>query len=101
MDLLSGYAASAADLRSVRRAPKGRPAAQALLTVNMPDGIGLKLRFGEQTDAQPINGGPVGELAAERAADYIAKYTTKSAEGLRARRAAHHREDSQFSGDAP
>ncbi|MGH3965392.1 MAG: replication initiator [Pseudonocardiaceae bacterium] len=50
------------------------------LTVDMPDDAGLELRFGEQTDIQPINGGPAGELTAERAADYIAKYATKSAD---------------------
>jgi hypothetical protein len=50
------------------------------LTVTMPDGTGLNLRFGQQTDTQPINGGPAGELTAERAADYIAKYATKSAD---------------------
>ncbi|MBV8542162.1 MAG: replication initiation protein [Pseudonocardiales bacterium] len=50
------------------------------LTVDMPDGTGLELRFGEQTDTQPISGGPAGELTAERAAAYIAKYATKSAD---------------------
>jgi hypothetical protein len=50
------------------------------LTVTMPDGTGLTLRFGQQTDTQPINGGLAGELTAERAAGYIAKYATKSAE---------------------
>ena len=49
------------------------------LTVDMPDGT-LDLRFGKQTDTQPINGGPTGELTPERAADYIAKYATKSAD---------------------
>jgi hypothetical protein len=50
------------------------------LTVTMPDGTGLPLRFGQQTDTQPINGSPAGELTAERAAHYIAKYATKSAD---------------------
>jgi hypothetical protein len=50
------------------------------LTVTMPDGTGLNLRFGQQTDTQPINGSSPGELTAERAADYIAKYATKSAD---------------------
>jgi hypothetical protein len=40
----------------------------------------LTLRFGSQTDTQPINGGPAGELTPERVAAYIAKYATKSAE---------------------
>jgi hypothetical protein len=38
------------------------------------------LRFGEQIDVQVIGGGISGELTAERAAAYIAKYATKSAE---------------------
>ncbi|MGH3710049.1 MAG: replication initiator [Pseudonocardiaceae bacterium] len=50
------------------------------LTVDMPNDAGLELRFGEQTDIQPINGGPTGELTPERAANYIAKYATKSAD---------------------
>ena len=49
-------------------------------TVDMPDDTELQLRFGDQTDIQPINGGPVGELTPERAAAYIAKYATKSAD---------------------
>ena len=40
----------------------------------------LVLRFGEQVDTQPVNGGPAGELTPERVAAYIAKYATKSAE---------------------
>ena len=40
----------------------------------------LTLRFGPQTDTQPINGGPTAELTPERVAAYIAKYATKSAE---------------------
>jgi hypothetical protein len=61
------------------------------LAVQLPDGRGgLVLRFGEQTDVQPVNGGPVGELTPERVAAYIAKYATKSAEdfGLGDRRQA-------------
>ncbi|MGH3995212.1 MAG: replication initiator [Pseudonocardiaceae bacterium] len=50
------------------------------LTVEMPDGSGLVLRFGEQLDTQTVNGGPTGELTPEHAARYIAKYATKSAE---------------------
>jgi hypothetical protein len=50
------------------------------LTVEMPDGPGLVLRFGEQLDTQTVNGGPAGELTPEHAARYIAKYSTKSAE---------------------
>lgn len=50
------------------------------LTVTMPDGTGLDLRFGQQANTQPINDGPTGELTAERAAAYIAKYATKSAD---------------------
>jgi hypothetical protein len=49
-------------------------------TVEMPDGVGLVLRFGEQLDTQTVNGGPTGELTPEHAARYIAKYATKSAE---------------------
>jgi hypothetical protein len=63
-------------------------AAQIRLTVEMPDGPGLILRFGEQLDTQTVNGGPTGELTPEHAARYIAKYATKSAEdfGLGQRR---------------
>ncbi len=51
------------------------------LAVDVPDGGGqVVLRFGEQTDTQAVNGGPVGELTPERVAAYIAKYATKSAE---------------------
>jgi replication initiator protein RepSA len=50
------------------------------LTVDMPDDTQLQLRFGDQTDTQPINGGPASELTPERAAAYIAKYATKSAD---------------------
>ena len=58
------------------------------LTVEMPDGPDLVLRFGTQLDTQTVNGGPSGELTAEHAARYIAKYATKSAEdfGLGERR---------------
>jgi hypothetical protein len=55
-------------------------AAHVRLTVGMPDEAGLVLRFGEQVDTQTVNGGPTGELTAEHAARYIAKYATKSAE---------------------
>ncbi|HEX5143149.1 MAG TPA: replication initiator [Mycobacterium sp.] len=55
-------------------------AAHVRLTVEMPDGSGLVLRFGEQLDTQTVNGGPAGELTPEHAARYIAKYSTKSAE---------------------
>jgi hypothetical protein len=55
-------------------------AAHVRLTVEMPDGSGLVLRFGEQLDTQTVNGGPIGELTPEHAARYIAKYATKSAE---------------------
>jgi len=55
-------------------------AAQVRLTVAMPDGPDLVLRFGTQLDTQTVNGGPVGELTPEHAARYIAKYATKSAE---------------------
>ena len=55
-------------------------AAHVRLTVDMPDGSGLVLRFGEQLDTQTVNGGPAGELTPEHAARYIAKYSTKSAE---------------------
>jgi hypothetical protein len=57
-------------------------AAHVRLTVDMPDGPGLVLRFGEQLDTQTVNGGPAEELAPEHAARYIAKYATKSAEGF-------------------
>jgi transposase len=49
------------------------------LTVDMPDGTGLALRFGEQLDTQTVNSDPTGELTPEHAARYIAKYATKSA----------------------
>ncbi len=49
------------------------------LVVDAPCG-GLVLRFGEQNDAQPIGGGPAGELTPEHVAAYLAKYATKSAE---------------------
>jgi hypothetical protein len=57
-----------------------RAAAHVRLTVEMPDGPDLVLRFGEQLDTQTVNGGPAGELTPEHAARYIAKYSTKSAE---------------------
>jgi hypothetical protein len=53
-------------------------AAHVRLTIDMPDGPGLVLRFGEQLDTQSVNGGPTGELTPEHAARYIAKYATKS-----------------------
>jgi hypothetical protein len=53
-------------------------AAAVRLTVALPGGP-VALRFGTQTDTQPINGSP-GELTPERVASYIAKYATKSAE---------------------
>jgi hypothetical protein len=55
-------------------------AAHVRLTVEMPNGPGLVLRFGEQLDTQTVNGGPAAELTPEHAARYIAKYATKSAE---------------------
>jgi hypothetical protein len=55
-------------------------AAHVRLTVDMPDGTGLVLRFGEQLDTQTVNGGATGALTPEHAARYIAKYATKSAE---------------------
>ncbi|MDQ2790966.1 MAG: replication initiation protein, partial [Actinomycetota bacterium] len=55
-------------------------AAHVRLTVEMPDGSGLVLRFGEQLDTQTVNGGQAEELTPEHAARYIAKYATKSAE---------------------
>jgi hypothetical protein len=54
-------------------------AAAVRLAVELPGGP-VALRFGTQTDTQPINGGPAGELTPERVAAYIAKYATKSAE---------------------
>jgi Replication initiator protein, pSAM2 len=61
---------------------------QVRLTVDMPDGHDLVLRFGTQLDTQIVNSGPEGELTPEHAARYIAKYATKSAEdfGLGERR---------------
>lgn len=63
-------------------------AAHVRLTVEIPAGPDLVLRFGEQLDTQTVNGGPTGELTPEHAARYIAKYATKSAEhfGLGQRR---------------
>jgi hypothetical protein len=63
-------------------------ATQVRLTVEMPNGPNLVLRFGTQLDTQTVNGGPTGELTPEHAARYIAKYATKSAEdfGLGERR---------------
>jgi hypothetical protein len=55
-------------------------AAHVRLTVEIPDGPGLVLRFGDQLDTQTVNGGPAEELTPEHAARYIAKYATKSAE---------------------
>ena len=55
-------------------------AAHVRLTVEMPDGSGLVLRFGKQIDTQTVNSGPTGQLTPEHAARYIAKYATKSAE---------------------
>ncbi len=54
-------------------------AAAVRLTVDLPGGQVVMLRFGEQTDTQPVNAGP-GELTPERVAAYVAKYATKSAE---------------------
>jgi hypothetical protein len=54
--------------------------AHVRLTVGMPDGSGLVLRFGDQLDTQTVNGGPAGELTPEHAARYIAKYATKATE---------------------
>jgi hypothetical protein len=58
------------------------------LTVEMPEGPELVLRFGTQVDTQTVNSGPTGQLTPEHAARYIAKYATKSAEdfGLGERR---------------
>ncbi|MDQ4092087.1 MAG: hypothetical protein M3143_01310 [Actinomycetota bacterium] len=63
-------------------------AAHVRLTVKIPSGADLVLRFGEQLDTQTVNGGPAGQLTPEHAARYIAKYATKSAEhfGLGERR---------------
>jgi hypothetical protein len=55
-------------------------AAHVRLTVQMPDGSGLVLSFGDQLDTQTVNSGPAGQLTPEHAARYIAKYATKSAE---------------------
>jgi replication initiator protein RepSA len=55
-------------------------AAHVRLVVDLPGGDGLVLRFGTQLDTQTVNGGPAGELTAEHAARYIAKYATKAAE---------------------
>jgi hypothetical protein len=55
-------------------------AAAVRLTVDLPDGQAVELRFGEQTDTQPVNGGGTGELTPDRVAAYVAKYATKSAE---------------------
>jgi hypothetical protein len=55
-------------------------AAHVRLTVELPGGPDLVLRFGTQLDTQTVNGGPAGELTPEHAARYIAKYATKSAE---------------------
>jgi Replication initiator protein, pSAM2 len=61
---------------------------QVRLTVEMPEGPDLVLRFGTQLDTQTVTSGPAGELTPEHAARYIAKYATKSAEdfGLGERR---------------
>jgi hypothetical protein len=75
------YAPPAVSLDALDLAGAVEAAASAVrLTVDLPDGGGLVLRFGEQTDVQPVHGDPVGELTPERAAAYIAKYATKSAE---------------------
>jgi hypothetical protein len=55
-------------------------AAHVRLTVEIPEGSGLVLRFGKQLDTQAVNSGPTGQLTPEHAARYIAKYATKSAE---------------------
>ena len=84
------YAPPAVPLDAADLADAIRKAAGAVrLTVDLPDGPAV-LAFGAQTDTQPINGGTGGELTPERAAAYIAKYATKSAEdfGLGDRRLA-------------
>lgn len=54
-------------------------AAAVRVAIDLPDGPAV-LGLGSQIDVQPINDGAAGELTAERAAAYIAKYATKSAE---------------------
>ena len=68
--------ADAADLAGAIR----EAAAAVRLTSDLPGGDAVVLRFGEQVDTQPVNGGPAGELTPERVAAYVAKYATKSAE---------------------
>jgi hypothetical protein len=70
-----GVAVGAAELSAAIR----EAVAAVRLTVDLP-GDAVTLRFGEQTDTQPVNGGPAGELTPERVAAYVAKYATKSAE---------------------
>jgi len=77
------------DLDSAALAEAIRQAASHVrLTVEMPNGPDLVLRFGAQLDTQTVNGGTTGQLTPEHAARYIAKYATKSAEdfGLGERR---------------
>lgn len=75
------FAAPAVQTGADELADAIREAAAAVrFTADLPDGSGLALRFGEQTDTQPVNGGPASELTPERVAAYIAKYATKSAE---------------------
>jgi hypothetical protein len=99
---------------SPARAPAGlaeairQAAARVRLTVEMPNGPGLVLRFGTQLDTQTVNGGPTGELTPEHAARYIANrlgcrvrhrcYTTatpRAKNGQRNHRTQQHRAWSQ------
>jgi hypothetical protein len=74
------------DITSEQLADAIRDAASRVqVFVELGDGEGLVLRFGEQVNAQPLTRRPnldTGELKAEQVAAYVAKYATKAAEEL-------------------
>lgn len=75
------YTAPLVQVDAAELADAIREAAGAVrLTVDLPGRDSVALRFGEQTDTQPVNGDGAGELTPDRVAGYIAKYATKSAE---------------------
>jgi hypothetical protein len=66
---------------SVPPLPDGRPSPTTdTHRTSIPAPGAVTLRFGTQTDVQPVNDDTDGQLTSDRVASYIAKYATKSAE---------------------